>query len=212
MAGQGSPFGSSSRWLGSPPVILDPQPAAVPHISPPPPRASPLGRPVAAPVAASPALPAKAPPREPGTQDFWDHPGSGSAYTPITITKTLEDSVRATEKRITDNVDNRFGQLLNCIKDLERQVVLLREDLALRDHMVTTKDQGTDPEEQPAPCGNDDRWSRSWKAQTDAGHGHQSESSWSHNAPADSTGGDQGEEAHDSWKRDTRWSSAKWHN
>lgn len=203
----------AASWL-NPPLLVDPQPAAPPNITAPPPSGASL--PVF-PTKAPPAFLAKAPPvfpadahvpvaapvaRERKDDDLWN-------YTPITITKTLEDSVRATEKRINDNVNSKISELLNVIKDLERQVVLLREDSAVKERIVTTRDQGTDPWVQPSPwTGYDDWWqSSSYGNKTENSWDKDDKSSWEQHATADSTGGEQSDDAHDQWSK--AWWRAK---
>jgi hypothetical protein len=209
---------------------MDPQPSTA--TTSPAPRAMPFGMPVAAPLGPSHYLPAKAPPpglnpprvwqaplpanappkgpptvkAPPEEHDFWNH--EERAETPITVTvMTLEERVKATEKRITDNVNDKIGQLMVCVRDLERQVVLLREEVAIREPVATTKDQGTDPAEEPAPPVVEDWWSKQWNAQTKA-----SRESWNHTDTVGSTGGNLGEEAQNSWQHDTRWSRTNYND
>jgi hypothetical protein len=230
MAHTGPPSSSTADWL-NPPVLVEPQPRVL--IARPVQKAPPLGIPMPANMPKNPpttkaplpmnAPTVKAPP--PGftdVADMWDH--EEKADVPITITRTFEDGVKAAEKRITDTLNKRIGELTSCVKDIERHVVLLREEVALitpKDNyeevpVTTTRDQGTDAADDPKPPVVDDCWTKQWNE----GRHEPAEDPWppvvddywtkKWNDSAGSTGGNEGDQASSSWQRDTRWDKTDW--
>jgi hypothetical protein len=197
MARQGSIFGSNSNWPSPAPVPMHPQP--LPVAPPPtpsrvaymePPVAASMGSSSADTAKASPSTTAKAPPRH--AEDLWDNSGrDGRSETPITITKTLADSVRDTEKRIVDNTNDKFVQIMNCVRDLERQVVLLKEEIQ-------------ELKESHAQGHQENPWTQSWNAQAEGARDDNTQYSAWQDTSGDATGW--------SWREDDRaaWSTHEW--
>jgi hypothetical protein len=151
----------AANWL-SPPAVADPQSTAPPNRNldfwnwesegVDPPRWTPPG--VARPPAGlsmkscPPALPgkapppglAKAPPRFPADVHI-PVVAPLARESPSSSTRAFEEIVNATERRISDSINTKMSEMANLVKDLERQIVLLREDLAAKESTVTPGDR-----------------------------------------------------------------------
>jgi hypothetical protein len=223
----------AAEWL-SPPVAADPQSMAPPSngldlwnwnsegVNPPPGVARPPAglsmnkSPPAVLRKAPPPGMAKAPPNFPSNVHIpVAAPLAGGV--PITITRTLEDSVKAAEKRICDSLNSKVGELLNCVRDLEKQVAALRVDVAVNKHKANTKDQGTDPwNHEPKGMWHD--YSYTSTADSTGGQGDYAQDPWKHWPKADVRDhsatttahpiGDRGEDEHGPWEH---WPKADWY-
>jgi hypothetical protein len=133
---------------------------------------------------------------------------------PSSSTRTFEEIVNATERRISDSINTKMSEMSNLVKDLERQIVLLREDLATKESTVTPGDRDASGWDDgwwqqdegwwhPAPySNNEDGWNWSYPVSWDDADWD----AWTRPATADFTGGTQRATA-DSTRKD-QWSFA----